>query len=215
MIGIGEWCGLSIDGMIKKYRKLNNLTQKELGARIGVSDKTISSWENNRTAPDLEMLTLLYETLDIPPNECIPITTGGAQQMKHKVSMNSFFLILFLFIVFFSFFLINFQYKNEWLDRFNPILKSQTGYTTLPLGNIDGSTEFWVVNDAFGHGTWLTFSVGETTDEKKYAIVKHKGLYVKEARLISWDSIPTDIKDLIHLNYDESMKRMNGEPNHH
>lgn len=91
MIGIGEWCGLSIDGMIKKYRKLNNLTQKELGARIGVSDKTISSWENNRTAPDLEMLTLLYETLDIPPNECIPITTGGAQQMKHKVSMNSFF----------------------------------------------------------------------------------------------------------------------------
>ena len=29
-----------------------------------------------------------------------------------------------------------------------------------------GSTEFWVVNDAFAHGTWLTFSVGETTDEK-------------------------------------------------
>ena len=38
---------------ISKYRRQNNLSQSELGYLLYVSDKTISSWENDRTTPDL------------------------------------------------------------------------------------------------------------------------------------------------------------------
>ena len=57
---------MNIGEKIRTYRRNCNLTQKELGEKIGVSDKTISSWENSRTMPDLEMLSLLHQTLGLP-----------------------------------------------------------------------------------------------------------------------------------------------------
>lgn len=47
---------LTIGEKIKKIRFLNNLTQYELAEMLFVSEKTISSWENNRTIPDLNMI---------------------------------------------------------------------------------------------------------------------------------------------------------------
>lgn len=41
---------------IKKIRISNNLKQSELAEIFFVSEKTISSWENNRTIPDLNMI---------------------------------------------------------------------------------------------------------------------------------------------------------------
>ena len=40
---------MNIGEKIRTYRRNCKLTQKELGEKIGVSDKTISSWENSRT----------------------------------------------------------------------------------------------------------------------------------------------------------------------
>ena len=57
---------MNIGEKIRTYRRNCNLTQKELGEKIGVSDKTISSWENSRTMPDFEMLSLLHQTLGLP-----------------------------------------------------------------------------------------------------------------------------------------------------
>lgn len=41
---------------IKNIRIKNNLKQNELADLLYVSEKTISSWENNRTSPDLNMI---------------------------------------------------------------------------------------------------------------------------------------------------------------
>ncbi len=41
---------------ISRYRRKNNLSQSELGDLLYVSDKTISSWENDRTTPDLNTI---------------------------------------------------------------------------------------------------------------------------------------------------------------
>ncbi|TPR41220.1 XRE family transcriptional regulator [Apilactobacillus micheneri] len=50
---------------LKFYRKKNNLTQKELSKLLNVSDKTISSWENGRTSPDMDMLKKLSIVFNI------------------------------------------------------------------------------------------------------------------------------------------------------
>ena len=39
---------------LKKYRQLKDLTQEQLAEKLGVSNKTISKWENNVCLPDLE-----------------------------------------------------------------------------------------------------------------------------------------------------------------
>ena len=47
---------LTLGEKIKKIRLTNNLKQSELAELLFVSEKTISSWENNRTVPDLNMI---------------------------------------------------------------------------------------------------------------------------------------------------------------
>lgn len=46
----------SLGEKIKDIRLSNNLKQSELANILHISEKTISSWENNRTTPDLNMI---------------------------------------------------------------------------------------------------------------------------------------------------------------
>jgi len=49
---------------ISNLRQSKNITQKELASKLYVTDKTISSWESNRTEPSLEMIIKLSEVLE-------------------------------------------------------------------------------------------------------------------------------------------------------
>lgn len=55
---------MNIGERISKLRQVKNKTQQELANQLFVTDKTISSWETNRTEPSLEMLVKLSEILD-------------------------------------------------------------------------------------------------------------------------------------------------------
>lgn len=55
-----------IGNRIKKLRIDNKYTQTELGEKLFFSDKTISSWESNRTKPDLNSLCQLSKILNCP-----------------------------------------------------------------------------------------------------------------------------------------------------
>lgn len=56
MITIGE--------KIKKIRKSKNISQDELAELVFVSNKTVSSWECDRTIPDINMLIKISNALD-------------------------------------------------------------------------------------------------------------------------------------------------------
>lgn len=60
-----------IGEFIQQSRKARGLTQKDLGERIGVSDKTISKWENGNSVPDTSILNALCDSLDINVNELL------------------------------------------------------------------------------------------------------------------------------------------------
>lgn len=57
--------------IIKYYRKLRGFTQAELADMINVSEKTISSWEVDRTEPNMEAVELLSKALDAPKSELV------------------------------------------------------------------------------------------------------------------------------------------------
>ena len=60
-----------IGEFIQRSRKEKGWTQKELAEQIGVSDKTISKWENGNSVPDTGILASLCEVLEISVNELI------------------------------------------------------------------------------------------------------------------------------------------------
>ena len=55
---------MSYGERISKLRQSKNITQKELASKLYVTDKTISSWESNRTEPSIEMIIKLSEILE-------------------------------------------------------------------------------------------------------------------------------------------------------
>ena len=62
---------IKIGNFIAFLRKEQNLTQRELAERLGVTDRAISKWENGRGMPDLSLLVPLCEVLNISVNELL------------------------------------------------------------------------------------------------------------------------------------------------
>ena len=56
---------------IAKLRLEKNYTQEELGERIGVTNKTISRWENGNYLPSVDMLQLLGKEFSVSINELL------------------------------------------------------------------------------------------------------------------------------------------------
>lgn len=62
---------VKIGKFIAQLRHEGNMTQEELGKKLGVTNKTISRWENGNYMPDIETLKLLSEVFRISINELL------------------------------------------------------------------------------------------------------------------------------------------------
>ena len=60
-----------IGKFIQQKRKEKNLTQEELANKLGVSNRTISKWENGRGMPDYSVILELCKVLDMSINEML------------------------------------------------------------------------------------------------------------------------------------------------
>lgn len=60
-----------IGKFILECRKNKKLTQSELAEKLGVTDKSISNWENGRNMPDLSLFKSLCDILEISINDLI------------------------------------------------------------------------------------------------------------------------------------------------
>ena len=73
-----------IGKFILECRKRKNLTQSEMAEKLGVTDKSVSNWENGRNMPDLSLFKPLCELLNISINDLISgeVVAGSAYQEK-------------------------------------------------------------------------------------------------------------------------------------
>ena len=56
---------------LAKLRREHNLTQEQLGEKLGVTNKTVSRWENGNYLPPAEMLQALSELYNVTINEIL------------------------------------------------------------------------------------------------------------------------------------------------
>ena len=55
----------AIGGYIARKRKEQNLTQEQLAQQLGVSNKTISKWENGKCMPDYSIIQRLCDAIRV------------------------------------------------------------------------------------------------------------------------------------------------------
>ena len=73
----------AIGSYIARKRKEQNLTQEQLAEQLGVSNKTVSKWENGKSYPDIHSLLLLSALFDVSLDQLIK---GDLETMKQDVN---------------------------------------------------------------------------------------------------------------------------------
>lgn len=102
---------VKIGKFIASLRHQAELTQGELGEKIGVSNKTISRWENGNYMPDIEMLQLLSKEFDVSINELLAGERMSNEDLRQKADEN---IIAVLKTDVFSFDERRTYFKKKW-----------------------------------------------------------------------------------------------------
>lgn len=84
-----------IGKFIKKIRQDNQLTQKELADKLGVTYQAVSKWENGKNIPDIATLKLISNEFHVDIDEILEgKTKEGKRNNNHKI------LLIVLFVLF-------------------------------------------------------------------------------------------------------------------
>ena len=75
---------------IKEQRFKNNLSQKELGKKLNVSDKLISKWENDLCVPNIEYLLQMSHIFKIDINELVGEKKSKRNRKKYRFKIRKY-----------------------------------------------------------------------------------------------------------------------------
>lgn len=89
---------MELGKQIKFYRTKQGFTQEQLANKLLVSRKTISSWENDRSSPDLETLSRLSVIFNITLDDFLhqDITEIKNSKTKYYISLLIYIIMLIL-----------------------------------------------------------------------------------------------------------------------
>lgn len=79
---------VKIGEFIAKCRKDKKMTQVELGEKLGVTEKSISNWENGRNMPDLSLFKPLCDELNITINDLMSGEKIDKEKYQEKFEEN-------------------------------------------------------------------------------------------------------------------------------
>lgn len=79
---------VKMGSFLAELRKEHNLTQAELGEKLGVTNKTISRWETGNYMPPVEMLEALSNMYDMTINELLSGKKLSTEEYKEMAEMN-------------------------------------------------------------------------------------------------------------------------------
>lgn len=86
-----------IGNLIKQIRKKNNLTQKQLADKYGVTYQAVSKWENGKNIPDISLIKQMSKDFNIDIED---ILEGKVKKKKNKkILIISIIIILIISII--------------------------------------------------------------------------------------------------------------------
>lgn len=79
---------MKIGKFLKQLRNEKNMTQEQLGEKLGVTNKTVSRWETGNYLPPVECLILLSDIYEISINEILQGERILEENFKEKADEN-------------------------------------------------------------------------------------------------------------------------------
>ena len=74
---------------IKFYRKKNQLTQDDIAEACNVTRQAVSKWENGKTQPDIQTLSMLASTLEVSEEDLIYGPSDSEKKTLTKIMENT------------------------------------------------------------------------------------------------------------------------------
>ncbi len=118
---------------IKRLRMLQNMSQEELSQKLFVSRQAVSSWENNRTQPDLDMIQKIAELFGVEVEELL---YGEKRNTQLEESVRTSKTLFMVFSILGSLFIgagVIILMVALW-DKFPNIIKATVSFVPLLLG---------------------------------------------------------------------------------
>ena len=111
-----------VSNFIKKIRKDNNLTQKDLAKKYGVTYQAVSKWENGINMPDMILLKKMSKDFNISLDDIL--------EGKYKSKKNNKILIyIFLSLVIISLLIINIYNRKSSNFEFKTLTTTCDNFT--------------------------------------------------------------------------------------
>lgn len=79
---------VQIGKFIAELRKEQKLTQEQFGEKIGVTNKTVSRWENGNYLPPADILLTMSQLFDVSVNEILCGRRLSEEEYKEAAEMN-------------------------------------------------------------------------------------------------------------------------------
>lgn len=126
-----------IGKFILNLRKEKNLTQSDIAEKLGVTNRSVSNWENGKCMPDLSLFKPLCEILDISINELMSGERIDNENYQDKLEENIINAI---------------DEKNKKFDRTGYLVFNSLGIIVFILSCLSWSMpgNFQIVGALFG-----------------------------------------------------------------
>ncbi len=148
---------------IKRLRMLQNMSQEELAQKLFVSRQAVSSWENNRTQPDLDMIQKIAELFGVEVEELL---YGEKRNTKLEESVRTSKTLFMVFSILGSLFVgagVIILMVALW-DKFPNVMKATVSFLPLLLGQAGAIYTYKKKFDniAWREGASILWSAGVT-----------------------------------------------------
>ena len=79
---------IKIGKFIQEKRKEQKMTQSELAEKLGVTDRSVSKWENGKNMPDISLFNILCNELNITINDLLSGEKVDKNEYQEKLEKN-------------------------------------------------------------------------------------------------------------------------------
>lgn len=123
---------------IKKIRKDNNITQKELAEKLGVTYQAVSKWENGKNIPDIEIIKLICSEYNIDINELLD------NKIEKKNKFNILIPIITLILIAIISLLIFNHHNNDYFKKISST--TENFQVNGSVANINNKTYIYITD---------------------------------------------------------------------
>lgn len=198
-----------IGKFIAKKRKEKNLTQIQFAEKLGVSDRSVSNWENGKNMPDMSLFSIISKELNITINDLMSGEIVEKKEYQQKFEENIIYtidnrvkkenkLLKIVLLILFAIFFISVMYVSVESIYMQSKMDSYPLIQKIYSDDVHANDNEYFERTIYSYGFYVKYFykskntekpivISNTIDEKDYELIR-KDFYLFNGQLF-W-SIP-------------------------